>query len=232
MKKNMCVVLLMLVSVAGFAIDIIKIKENIWIHISYAMYDGIKTPSNGLIVKTNDGVILFDTAWDNEQTKEICNYITSHIDKRILMCIITHAHIDRLGGVKYLRNQNIDVYMTKQTQNIAEIKKFNIGNKSIEIGQEQFSKYGIVSEYYGAAHSKDNIILYLKNENVLFGGCLVKAIDWTTLGSLEDADIESWKKVINQLIQEYTSKDTIVVPGHSDYGGIELLKHTKDLLDQ
>jgi hypothetical protein len=63
--------------------------------------------------------------------------------------------------------------MTKQTQNIAGIKKFNIGNKFIEIGQEQFSKYGIVSEYYGAAHSKDNIILFLKNENILFGGCLV-----------------------------------------------------------
>jgi metallo-beta-lactamase class B len=231
MKKITLLILFTVVSINIFAIDIIKIKSNVWIHVSYAMYDGIETPSNGLFIKTNDGVILFDTAWDDKQTKEICDYITSNIDKRILMCIITHAHIDRLGGVKYLRNQNIDVYMTKQTKDIAETRKFSVGNKFIEIGQSQFLKYGIISEYYGAAHSKDNIVLYLKTENILFGGCLVKAMDWTSLGSLEDADIMSWRKVIDQLIQKYTLKDTIVVPGHSNYGGIELLQHTKYLLN-
>jgi metallo-beta-lactamase class B len=230
MKRKICIFLLVLYSISAFAIDCSKIKENVWIHISYMLLNGYKTPSNGLVYNTIDGAVLIDTAWDNQQTKELCDFVKKNINKKILCCVISHAHEDRLGGVEYLRNQDIDVYMTKTTIEIAKNKHYLIGNKTLVIDDSYLKTYGINTEYLGAAHTKDNIVIYLEREKVLFGGCLLKSSDSENLGNIEDADVKSWKVVIEKMYKEYIDKNIVVVPGHGKYGGIEIIEHTRKLL--
>jgi metallo-beta-lactamase class B len=213
-----------------FSVDIVKIKTDVLLHTSYARINGTEIPSNGLIYKVPDGVILIDTAWDDNQTKEIDDYVRGRLNSRILFCIITHAHGDRLGGTGYLRSNNIDVYMTEQTANLARKHGFPVGNKILDTDKDRFGKYGVDCYFPGAAHSEDNMVVYLKEPDVLFGGCLVKSVSSRDLGNLENANIESWKIVIEGMLSVFTNKSTIVIPGHGEPGGKELLAHTYGLL--
>jgi metallo-beta-lactamase class B len=208
----------------------VKIKTDVLLHTSYARMSGIEIPSNGLIYEIPDGVILIDTARDDSQTKEIDDYVRNRLESKILFCIITHAHEDRLGGTGYLRRKNIDVYMTEKTASLARKQGFPVGNKFLDTDKGRFEKYGVDCYFPGAGHSEDNIVVYLKEPDVLFGGCLVKSVSSRDLGNLEDANIKSWKTVIEGMLSVYTNKSTIVIPGHGEPGVKDLLAHTYGLL--
>jgi metallo-beta-lactamase class B len=83
--------------------------------------------------------------------------------------------------------------------------------------------------YPGGGHTKDNIVVWLPDENVLFAGCMLKEMKSKTLGNLADADIKSWPGTIEKVIRKYKNVE-IVIPGHGLWGGPELLKHTRELL--
>jgi len=47
-------------------VELNRVKDNIWVHTTYTDYKGNRTPSNGLIIETSDGLVLIDTPWNNE----------------------------------------------------------------------------------------------------------------------------------------------------------------------
>ncbi|MGV2873384.1 hypothetical protein [Colwellia sp. E150_009] len=63
---------------------------------------------------------------------------------------------------------------------------------------------------------------------ILFGGCFVKSLNSKNLGNIEDAVIKDWPDSIQQVINKYPNIK-MVVPGHGNIGGINLLKHTTKL---
>ena len=83
--------------------------------------------------------------------------------------------------------------------------------------------------YLGAAHTLDNIVVWIPSENILFPGCMVKSINSTSLGNIADGDLKAYPGTIDRLIQKFSTAK-IVVPGHGQPGGPELLFHTRDLL--
>jgi metallo-beta-lactamase class B len=58
---------------------------------------------------------------------------------------------------------------------------------------------------------------------------MVKELKSGSLGNLSDADLAGWPKTIARVIEAYPFAD-IVIPGHGDFNGRELLKHTQNLL--
>lgn len=48
-----------------------------------------------------DGVVLFDTPWDTTQFQPLLDSIKLKHDKNVIICIATHAHEDRTGGLEY-----------------------------------------------------------------------------------------------------------------------------------
>jgi metallo-beta-lactamase class B len=88
----------------------------------------------------------------------------------------------------------------------------------------------IVIQYFGEAHTRDNIITWIPSENVVFGGCVVKAMN-AGKGNLADANVKEWSNTIER-IKETFSSAKIVVPGHGKYGGTELLDFTIKLFDE
>jgi hypothetical protein len=81
----------------------------------------------------------------------------------------------------------------------------------------------------GAGHAPDNIVVWLPKHDILFGGCLVKPQAAQDLGNLADANVPSWDHALTTVIQHFPNP-ALVVPGHGDIGGRQLLSHTQELV--
>ena len=86
----------------------------------------------------------------------------------------------------------------------------------------------IFCEYLGAAHSMDNIVVWIPSEKLLFAGCMVKELNSKHLGNTTDGDLKAYPETIKRVLNKYHDAK-YVVPGHGLFGGLELLRHTLDL---
>ena len=82
--------------------------------------------------------------------------------------------------------------------------------------------------YPGPGHSVDNVVVYIPQQQLLFGGCFVKE---QSLGNLEDADIDRWPESAQHLLDRYQDA-RIVIPGHGPYSDTRLLQSTLELSKQ
>lgn len=211
-------------------VELNRVKDNIWVHTTYADYNGNRTPSNGLIIETSDGMVLIDTPWNNEQTKELIKLTKGKFNKDFSLAIITHAHEDRIGGIDILLENKIDVRCTALTAELAE--KYGYKKPTSALDSYTNIKVGDVAIelfYPGEGHSADNIVVWFPKDKVLFGGCIIKSMDSERLGSTTDANIEQWPISLHKVLEKYSDAD-LVIPGHGKWGSIELIKHTLELL--
>jgi metallo-beta-lactamase class B len=74
-------------------------------------------------------------------------------------------------------------------------------------------------------------VAWLPRQKILFGGCLVKAAKDKSLGYIKDADLGEWPKTIVRVENEFQDA-TMIIPGHGDVGGKDLLLHTIELLQK
>jgi glyoxylase-like metal-dependent hydrolase (beta-lactamase superfamily II) len=79
--------------------------------------------------------------------------------------------------------------------------------------------------YPGPAHSQDNVVVHLPSRGILFGGCMLKVGD--TLGYLGDASLATWDAALAHVRALGAS---VVVPGHGQVGGPEIIENTSRLL--
>jgi metallo-beta-lactamase class B len=213
-------------------VELNRVKDNIWVHTTYADYNGYRTPSNGLVIETSNGLVLIDTPWNNGQTKELIKLTKDKFNKDFSLAIITHAHEDRIGGINTLLENKIDVRSTIMTSELAAKYGFKKpapsldSNPNIKIGDVAIEVF-----YPGEGHSADNIVVWFPKFKVLFGGCIVKDLNSEGLGSTTDANIEQWPISLDKVLEKYSDVE-VVIPGHGKWGSIELIEHTLQLLRQ
>lgn len=213
-------------------IELSKINDNVWVHTSYEKYNGSRTPSNGMLVITSKGLVLIDTPWNNEQTKELIKLAKEKFKKDIALAIITHAHADRIGGIDTLLESKITVKSTILTAKQAEANGFKKpipeldANPNFEFGDVSFEVL-----YPGEGHTSDNITVWLPKYKVLFGGCLVKALESEDIGGSADSNLTQWPDSVRKVQEKYADAQ-VVVPGHGKWGGVELIDHTLELLNK
>lgn len=110
-------------------------------------------------------------------------------------------------------------------------------NQVITIGYDEekvidFDGEEIVIYYPGESHSPDNVVVYIPDKAVLFGGCMVKAASASSLGNVADANMVEWQNSIEKLKYKYNVENVdFVIPGHGETGDIELLDKTLDLFE-
>ncbi|MEO1269247.1 MAG: subclass B1 metallo-beta-lactamase [Myxococcota bacterium] len=216
-------------------VELTELTPGVWIHTSHAQVTGFgRVPANGLVIDGPDGPLMVDTPWNDEQTINLIDWIHLEFGGPPKALLVTHAHGDRLGGLKAVRARGIPVYMTAETTTRAQAdgwpKPDAVLNPSPATPWPKLSS-GIEVFFPGHGHTPDNVVVWLEEAQVLFGGCAVKSGAADNLGNIADADLGSWSKAIRALEVRYPNVRH-VVPGHGAPGGAELLERTSALLEQ
>ncbi len=214
-------------------LQIRQIDADVWVHTTWhVMSDQRRLSSNGLIVRDGGQLTLIDTGWGVAPTQELVDWIARNLQLPIAQLIPTHHHDDRIGGWPVLAPLGVALVATPQTLSLSAPKditqtldpalKTLSANQAVPVGPvEVFAP--------GPAHSPDNLMVWLPKQNILFGGCAVKAADATALGNIAEADFKGWPLAMQRAQQRYPQA-RIVVPGHGELGDRSLLTHTLDLL--
>ncbi|MBG9855856.1 BcII family subclass B1 metallo-beta-lactamase [Bacillus wiedmannii] len=211
-------------------ISISQLNKNVWVHTELGYFNGEAVPSNGLVLTTSKGLVLVDSSWDDKLTKELIEMVEKKFKKRVTDVIITHAHADRIGGIKTLKERGIKAHSTALTAELAKKNGYEEPLGDLQtITKLKFGNMKVETFYPGKGHTEDNIVVWLPQYNILAGGCLVKSASAKDLGNVADAYVNEWSKSIENVLKRYGNINA-VVPGHGEVGDKGLLLHTLDLL--
>jgi metallo-beta-lactamase class B len=208
------------------SLTISHVTGDFYVFTTYNYYKGNRIPANGMYLVTNNGVIMIDSPWDTTQFQPLLDSIKVRHNKDVVICIATHFHEDRTGGLEYYSQQNIKTYTTLQTDELSSRRgmkraRFLIDKDTvINVGQYSFQTF-----YPGKGHAPDNIIIWFEKEKVLYGGCLIKSVEDNTLGNLSDASINDYATTIRN-VQRKCKRPKYIITGHNDWTSTKSLKHT------
>jgi metallo-beta-lactamase class B len=233
---------------AGLSVE--RLEEGAWL-VTHAY----PWPSNSLLAVMRDGrLLLVDTPCTPEATGELLRWAASRLGEREVVAITTHFHVDRLGGNAELARRGIPIYGSTLTPKaIAERGASSLASLAAGIADPAIRSYyrsfkyvaptrlfdpraGLALdfggeearvEYPGVGHSVDNLVVYLPDKRILFGGCMILATETRSPGNVADGDVARW---IGSLAYLETEGFDIVVPGHGRPGGPGLVAHTGEVL--
>lgn len=213
-------------------IKISHLTDDFYVFTTYKAYNGKLTSSNGMYLLTNEGVVMFDTPWDTTQFQPLLDSIKNKHNKKVVMCIATHSHADRTGGLEFYKQKGIKTYTTRQTDEICMKQNEKRAEYLIDkdtvfiVGQHSFQTF-----YGGQGHTPDNIVIWFEKNKILYGGCLVKSIEANDLGYIGEANLKEWPATIENIKKKF-GKPKFIIPGHQDWKSTESLDHTLNLLQQ
>lgn len=209
-----------------------KLSDHVYQHISYLNTDSFgRVPCNGMIVVNRGEAVVFDTPATNETSEELIGYLTGKLHVKIKGIVATHFHNDCVGGMEAFHQSGVPSYAENRT--IAFLK-----NKGTPQPQNGFDtkltlKVGnqkVYATYLGEGHTPDNVIGYFPEDKAMFGGCLIKEVG-AGKGNLEDANVQAWTATVRKVKARYPQAK-IVIPGHGEVGGTELLDFTVKLFEE
>lgn len=204
---------------------------DLYVYTTYKVLGGKPFPSNSMYMVTRRGVIMIDTPWDLEQVQPLLDSIKAKHNKEVVMCVVTHYHDDRCGGLDILKAKGVKTYSTAQTMQLATEKKEKVaqyhftGDTTFQLAGMQFTTY-----YPGEGHTKDNIVIWFPKEKALFGGCLFKSTEVPDLGNVADANVARWPTAIRNVMEKFPEA-RFVIPGHYGWSKPQALTHTLQLLE-
>jgi metallo-beta-lactamase class B len=205
---------------------------NYYIFTTYNSYKGTQVPANGLYLVTEAGVVMIDTPWDTTQFQPLLDSIKLKHHKDVVICIATHSHEDRTGGLEYYAQKGIKTYTSKQTDELCKAHGYKraqyvMSKDSVfKVGTYSFQTY-----YAGPGHTPDNIVVWFDKEKVLYGGCLIKSSEANDLGNLNDANVKEWPFTIKNLQNKF-QQPQFIIPGHNEWHNKKSLEHTLKLIKQ
>ena len=172
--------------------------------------------------RTREGMVI-DPGDDIE---DVLALVRKH-NLQIKQIVITHAHIDHVGGAMKLRratgatillNYNDSTLLKMMDAQAAWVGTAPPGKIEIDesLGQDDVVKTGSLTAIvlHTPGHTEGSICLYFAGEKKLIAG------DTLFAGSIGRTDLPggSYKKIINSLHERVLAlpDETIVVPGHGD----------------
>ena len=205
-------------------------------------------PANSLVYVTEGGaVVLADTPWTPAATRELLAWVEVRFGGPPALAILTHFHLDAAGGVGALREAGVRVVASRETASLLQERGESM-RVSLAEGDAAFEGWSVgeAGELFdaaegfratvggeavqaifpGAAHTRDNLVVYFPARRVLFGGCMVKGGD--NLGNLVDADIAAYASSVARL---EALGARLVVPGHGERLDLGQLAHTRRMAE-
>lgn len=236
MKKMLLILLSGLFAISGlgqskkYALKITHLSGDLYLYVSYGTFNGVRYPANALYLNTPEGVILFDTPWGEEYFQPLLDSIQKRHHKKVVMCISTHFHDDRTGGLAYYNARGIKTFTTAMTDSLSVLHHNHRANHIMP--EDTLFHYGghTFRIYYpGAGHAPDNLVVWFPKEKVLYGGCLIKSMDAENLGNLDDANVQAWAQSLKNIRKKFRHP-SIVIVGHGRWQDRHSIAHTLALI--
>jgi glyoxylase-like metal-dependent hydrolase (beta-lactamase superfamily II) len=204
--------------------------------------------------------VLINTPCESTGTISLLNWIEKSFGHLKLIAIVTGFHQDNLGGDEVLLSRNIPVYGPELTVQLLnekgeELKQVILNSVSSEKDKKYYNSYkelnfmppnkifnikdglqlktgGEIFEVYfpGESHTIDNTVVYMRNKKILFGGCMIKGMEFDTPGYTGYANMAEWPKSVENVRKRFKEAE-IIIPGHGTPGGRELLPHMINVLN-
>ncbi|MEQ8186623.1 MAG: subclass B1 metallo-beta-lactamase [Candidatus Eremiobacterota bacterium] len=210
-----------------------KFSDGIWLYTAYYDLPDFKhCPANGLIVIDRPHAIMINVPWTDEQTAILFDWVERELKGTVDKVIPTHSHGDCAGGLAEARRRKAEAFALDKTAKLLEDTGHTVPENyftdtlSLACGSIRVELF-----YPGAGHTVDNIVAWIPQEKILFGGCLIKSADATSPGHIADASLEEWPKSLMKVREKYSSAE-IVIPGHGNPGVLDLIEHTLKLLGE
>lgn len=203
-----------------------------YIYETYDFFKGKRVPASSMYIVTSEGVVLIDTPWHEAEVEPLLDSITKRHHKKVVLCIATHSHEDKTGGLDVLRKHGVKTYSSKQTLDLCRKNKkkeaefYFTKDTTFTVGNHTFQTY-----YPGEGHTPDNIVVWCADAKILYGGCLVKSTENSDIGNIADANLKEWPSSIKKVMDKYPNPE-YVVPGHWNWENNNSLNHTLKLLQR
>ncbi|WP_055562189.1 subclass B1 metallo-beta-lactamase [Hymenobacter sp. AT01-02] len=213
-------------------LTIVQVSKGTFVHTSFLSTESFgKVPCNGLIVKSGKETVVFDTPTHDKESKELIAWIKKDLHCTIKAIIPTHFHDDCVGGLKEFEQSKIPSYASEKTIAYAKQSGANVPQHGFTDSLAlRVGKTKVYAAFWGEGHTKDNVVGYFPDDEVLFGGCLVKELQ-AGKGNLADANAQAWPATVERVKREYPNVK-VVVPGHGKVGDQSLLDYTIQLFQQ
>jgi glyoxylase-like metal-dependent hydrolase (beta-lactamase superfamily II) len=183
-----------------------------------------------MLIETERALVLVDTTWTAEEASALLGFIDEQLKRPVTSAVITHFHGDRTGGLTAVLDRGIPVQSTARTAELLPpALAARVHAQNLAVGEVLTSSDDYELFYPGAGHSVDNVVVWFPKQQLLFGGCLVKDENASSLGNVADADLAAWPLAVQRVAARYPQAH-FVVPGHGDAGDPQALAHTLELL--
>lgn len=208
-------------------VEAYPIARGVWRFVAWSELPGAgRIPANGLVVASGRKALLVNTGWTDEQADRLAGWVEKELGAKVTRVVPTHAHADTIGGLAALHRRGADSWAQQQTAALARAAGREVPRHLFRRSQElKVGERTVKLAFHGAGHTPDNIVVWLPEERILFGGCLVKAANASDPGNVQDAKMADWPATMQALMAAYP-RARMVIPGHGDPGGFGLLGHT------
>jgi metallo-beta-lactamase class B len=233
MKRFRLSLLLTFLSLSQFAfaqLDIKHLTGDTYIFTTYKTYQGELVPANDMYVVTSQGIVLLDMPWDTKQVFPLLDSIEQRHHQKVVMSISTHFHDDRTGAIDLLKSRGVKTWSSKFTLDLCRIHKekeaeyYFVKDTTFTVGNYSFEAY-----YPGKGHAPDNIVVWVPQSKILYGGCFVKSTESSGLGNMSDANVQEWETSVQKVMKKYPSP-AYIIPGHMSWQSKKSLTHTLKLI--
>ncbi|WMN59594.1 subclass B1 metallo-beta-lactamase [Pseudoalteromonas xiamenensis] len=211
--------------------DIKPIAKGVYQHTSYQAVPGFGVVgSNGLVVIEDQKAYIVDTPWSVEDTEALVDWIEAQ-QISVKASLSTHYHEDRTAGIEWLNEHGVATYASSLTNQILSQKGKPKATHELRSDRE-INVAGSTLEvlYPGGGHTKDNVVVWIPNQKMLFGGCFIRSNGAKSLGNLKDATLNTWYGSLENVTATYPDIQ-FVVPGHGESGTSALISNTKQLVE-
>jgi len=211
------------------AVQLDQISNHCFKHKSYLSTESFGLVGcNGMVVVSDKKALILDSPATMEATENLISTLEEDHQVTIIGVIPTHFHEDCLGGLEAFHAKGIPSYSLGRTRELAEEREYSIPIHPFESSMNfEVGNINVLIKYHGEGHTEDNIVAYVEDDEVLFGGCLIKSLG-ANKGNLEDANVKEWSSTVQDIIRDYPNVSK-VIPGHGKLGNAALLDYTVEL---
>lgn len=205
-------------------IEITKLTDKTYLIQSSYSCNGMLDCNHLLVVDLND-LVLVNTPVTDSMTAVMLDCIEKKFKRKVTKVIVSHFHEDSSGGLLETAKRGITSYGLDKTSNLLVAENKNIDHifkDSLTISMQTIP---LKLYYFGAGHSVDNIVTWMPDEKILFGGCLMKSLNSKDKGNIKDADLQAWPGTV-QKVKDRFKDAKVVIPGHLAIGNSSLFDHT------